>query len=205
VKSVLIAALLAAPTAEQAQRPCLTQAQIEDSALFALPPLLEAAATACAPALPADAYLLNGGRALARTLAAESSGRWASASAALTTMAENEFPANLSETTARGLLHDLVLGGLKSAEGQAQCVRINRAADLLSPMPPRNLAGLVVLAVEFGSESRGTPMATPQPVLDAQPKSKAKSKSKSGQPVHVHVQVQPRPRKPPLICPTAQP
>ena len=104
MKSILIASLLATAPAEQAPPPCLTQAQIEDSALFALPPVLEAAAAACAPALPSDAYLLNGGRALARTLAAESSGRWAGASAALTTMAENEFPANLSETTARGLL-----------------------------------------------------------------------------------------------------
>jgi hypothetical protein len=201
VKSILIAAMLTAAPAEQAQRPCLTQAQIEDSALFALPPLLEAAATACAPALPADAYLLNGGRALARTLAAESSGRWAGASAALTTMAEDEFPANLSETTARGLLHDLVLGGLKSAKGQAQCVKINRAADLLSPMPPRNLAGLIILAVEFGSENEANSMT----VTDPQPQPRSKTRSKSRSKNVVEVQVRPSPRKPPLICPTAQP
>ncbi|MEO7828137.1 MAG: hypothetical protein ABIR60_13460, partial [Allosphingosinicella sp.] len=71
MKSALIAALLATAPAQPAQPPCLTAAQVEDLALFALPPLLEAAATACAPALPADAYLTNGGRTLARTLAAE--------------------------------------------------------------------------------------------------------------------------------------
>ena len=199
MKSILIATLLATAPAEQAPPPCLTQAQIEDSALFALPPLLEAAATACAPALPADAYLLNGGRALARTLAAENSGRWAGTSATLTAMGKDEFPANLSETTARGLIHDLALGTLKSTEGQAQCIRINRVADLLSPMPPRNLAGLVVLAVEFGSESGGDRMEMAQP--DPQSKSGSKSKSRSKQPV----QVQPRPRKPPLVCPTPRP
>lgn len=175
MKSILIAALLAAAPAEQAQRSCLTEAQIEDLALFALPPLLEAAATACAPVLPAGAYLPNGGRALARTLAAGSSGRWAGASATLSTMAKDKFPADLTETTARGLVHDLALGGLKGKEGQVHCARIDRAAGLLSPLPPRNLAGLVVLAVEIGTEGDG--------------KSGADSKA----------------ARPPLLCPAARP
>lgn len=177
MKSLMIAALLAAAPAEQAQRPCLTQAQVEDLALFALPPLLEAGATACAPALPAGAYLPNGGRALARSLAADSSKRWAGASATLSTMSKDKFPAELSETTARGLVHDLALNAL-SKEGRAHCERINRVADLLSPLPPRNVAGLVVLAVEMFSEDEA--------------KDKAKEdKSKSP----------PRP----LMCPTARP
>jgi hypothetical protein len=175
VKTVLIAALLAAAPAEQAQRPCLTQAQIEDLALFALPPLLEAAATACAPALPAGAYLPNGGRALARTVAAESSTRWAGASATLSTMAKDKFPADLSESTARGLVHDLALAALKGKDGQAQCVRIDRAAGLLAPLPPRNLAGLVVLGVEMATEG------------DRKPSADSKT------------------RKPPLLCPAARP
>jgi hypothetical protein len=178
VKSALIVALLAAAPAEQAQRPCLTQAQVEDLALFALPPLLEAAATACAPALPADAYLPNGGRALARTLAADGPRRWAGASSTLSTMAKDKFPAGLSEPTARGLVHDLALGGLKGAEGQKHCARINRVADLLSPLPPRNVAGLVVLAVEMFSEDEA--------------KDKAKAEKSKSPPT-------------PLMCPAARP
>lgn len=181
MKSVLIAALLAAAPAEQEQRPCLTEAQVEDLALFALPPLLEAAATACASALPADAYLLNGGRALARTVAAESSSRWAGASSTLSTMAKDKFPASLSEATARGLVHDLALEGMKAKGGQDQCARINRVADLLSPLPPRNLAGLVVLGVELATEDDAKDDA----------KDKSKSKSKAG--------------KPPIMCPAARP
>lgn len=149
MKSALIAALLAAAPAEQAQRPCLTEAQIEDMTLFALPPLLEAAATACAPALPADAYLLNGGRTLSQTLGAESARRWAGASAVLATMAKDKFPAGLSETTARGLLRDLAAQGLAAKGPSKECGRINRLADLLSPLPPRNLAGLVILVADI--------------------------------------------------------
>lgn len=191
MKTVLIAAMLAAAPAEQAQRPCLTQSQIEDVALFAMPPLLEAAATACAPALPADAYLLTGGKALAASLATESSTHWAGASAALATIASDEFPANLGEGTARGLLHDLALGALKDKEAQAQCVRMNRIADLMSPLPPRNLAGLVFTAVEFGMANEA---ASPPP-----PPAAAKSKSKSKR---AQVQAPPPPPRKPLICPT---
>ncbi|HEU0099512.1 MAG TPA: hypothetical protein VFQ67_12150 [Allosphingosinicella sp.] len=183
MKTALIAALIAAAPAEQPQPPCLTPAQVENMTLFALPPLLEAAATACAPELPADAYLLNGGRALARSLAADSAGRWASANSILTMMARDKFPAGLSEATARGLLHDMTLNGLSVEGGRAQCGRINRAADLLSPLPPANLAGLLVLAIEVGSEN------------DRGDKAKSKSKAKSGTGVP----------KPPLICPATRP
>jgi hypothetical protein len=184
VKSILIAALLAAAPAEQAQRPCLTQAQVEAMTLFALPPLLEGAAKACAPTLPANSYLMNGGRTLAQTLAAESSTHWAGASSAVTMLGGKDFPAGLSETTARGLIHDLVLNGLSTAKGREQCGRIDRAADLLSPLPPRNLAGLVVLGVEI---------ATVEEIND-KPKGKAKAKAEAK-----------RSGKTPLMCPAARP
>jgi hypothetical protein len=184
VKTVLIAALLAAAPSEQAPRPCLTQAQVEAMTLFALPPLLEGAAKACVPALPAESYLMNGGRTLARTLAAESSTHWATASAAVTMLGGKDFPAGLSETTARGLIHDLVLNGLSTAKGRAQCQRIDRAADLLSPLPPSNLAGLVILGVEIASEEESRDMATAS--------GKAKGKAKPA-------------NKRPLMCPAARP
>lgn len=183
MKSALIAALLASAPAQQSQRPCLTQSQVEAMTLFALPPLLEGAAKACAPALPADSYLMNGGRTLARTLAAESSTHWAGASSAVAMVGGKDFPAGLSETTARGLIHDLVLNGLSSPKGREQCGRIDRAADLLSPLPPRNLAGLVVLGVE---------LATLEEMADV-PTDKAKGKAKA-KPAS----------KGPLMCPAAR-
>lgn len=184
MKSALIAVLLAAAPAEQAQRPCLTQAQVEAMTLFALPPLLEGAAKACAPALPANSYLMNGGRTLAQALAAESSTHWSSVGPAVTMLGGKEFPAGLSETTAHGLIHDLVLNGLSTVKGREQCGRIDRAADLLSPLPPRNLAGLVVLGVEIATVEE----------LNDTPKGKAKDKAKA-KPAS----------KAPLMCSAARP
>lgn len=183
MKSALIAALLATAPAEQAQRPCLTQAQVEAMTLFALPPLLEGAAKACAPILPANAYLPNGGRTLAQTLAAESSAHWASAGPAVTQMGGKEFPAGLSESTARGLLHDLVMNGLSTPKGRVHCSRIDRAAGLLSPLPPSNLAGLVGLAMEMFSEDEAKDQAVAK---------KGKSKISTAP-------------KGPVMCPAAMP
>ena len=188
MKSVLIAALLAAAPAEEAKRPCLTQAQVEAMTLFVLPPLLEGAAKACAPALPANSYLMNGGRTLAQTLAAESPAHWASAGPAVTKLGGKDFPAGLSETTARGLIHDLVLNGLSSPKGREQCGRLDRAADLLSPLPPRNLAGLVVLGVEIATLEEMGDTAKGDAKVDGKGKAKAKPESKT-----------------PLMCPAPQP
>jgi hypothetical protein len=185
LKAALIAALVAAAPAEQAQRPCLTEAQVEAMTLFALPPLLDGAAKACGPALPASSYLMNGGRTLSKTLAAESSTHWASAGPAVTQMGGKDFPAGLSESTARGLLHDLVANGLSTPKGRVHCSRIDRAADLLSPLPPRNLAGLVTLAMEMFSEDEAKDQA------QAQGK-KGKSKVSTAP-------------KAPLLCPTPRP
>jgi hypothetical protein len=180
VKSLLIAAAVVNLAPPQKAPPCLTQAQVEAMTLFALPPLLEGAAKACAATLPANSYLMNGGRTLSQSLAAESSSHWASASSAVTTLGGKDFPAGLSESTARGLIHDLVLNGLSTPKGQEQCGRIDRAADLLSPLPPRNLAGLIVLGVEIATAEEAKDMAA------------GKAKAKPG-------------GKAPAICPAPRP
>jgi hypothetical protein len=143
LKTALIAALVAAAPAQQAQRPCLTEAQVEDLTLFALPPLLEAMATRCGPSLPADAYLLNGGKTLSQQLAGQSAARWPGARSALSVIAEDKFPPELSAETARSLVRDLASSQMLGKVKPEECARINRVADLLSPLPPANLAGLV--------------------------------------------------------------
>jgi hypothetical protein len=156
VKSLLIAAaVVTLSPPKTGPHPCLTEAQVEDLTLFALPPLLDAMASKCAPFLPADAYLLNGGRNLSRQLVTESAGRWAGASAALSTIAEDKFPKELSETTARGLVHDLAASQMLGKAGPEECARINRLGDLLSPLPPRNLAGIFVSLAELMKDDKG--------------------------------------------------
>lgn len=166
MKSIIVAALLAAAPAKQAPPPCLTPAQIEDLALFALPPLLEAAATKCGPMLPAGAYLTTGGRELARSVAADSAERWARAGSALSAVSKDKFPQGLSDSTARGLLHDMALTEFFKQMTPQHCDRANRAAELLAPLPPANLAGLAVMVAEMASEDgkkKQKPFVCPAP------------------------------------------
>ena len=164
MKSVLIAALLASAPAEQAKRPCITQAQVEDLTFFALPPMLEGLATKCGPSLPSGAYLLNGGRTLARTMGSESASRFAGASSALGAMGSSKLPEGISASTATGLLRDTAASGLFGKLTPEECVRANRLAELLSPLPPRNLAGVFGIVAELAladGKNKSAPMLCP--------------------------------------------
>jgi hypothetical protein len=165
VKSLLIAALAAAAPAQPAPRPCVTQAQIENLTLFALPPLLDALATKCGPSLPSGAYLLNGGRVLARDLEAGSDGRWAEASSAMAVVGGDKMPKGLSGRTARSMLHDVAVAELFAKIKPEECAQFDRIAGLLSPLPPANLAGLVAAAAAMGMKGdKKGPAICPAPL-----------------------------------------
>jgi len=154
VKALLIAAVVTVSAPPNTERTCLTQAQVEDLTMFALPPLLEAMASRCGPSLPADAYLLNGGRTLSRQLGAEGSSHWKGASSALSTFVGEKIPAGLTEETTRAFILDLASTELLGKVKPEDCVRINRLADLLSPLPPRNMAGILVTFAEMAGKDK---------------------------------------------------
>ena len=149
MKLALIALLVTAAPAQAAERPCVTRAQLEAMALFALPPMLEAMAAKCGPHLPAQAYLLNGGRTLSQSLAGESAAAWPEASLALRAMSD-DMPTGLSAETMRGMVRDMATSEIKLKPDE--CVRINHLGELLAPLPPRNLAGVVAMLAEVGME-----------------------------------------------------
>lgn len=161
MKLALIALLVAAP-AQAAERPCVTHAQLEALTLFALPPVLEALATKCGPSLPAQAYLLNGGRALSQSLAADSAANWEGATAAMHVVA-GEMPAGVSQETMRGLIRDMTVSELKLKP--QECARIDRLGELLAPLPPRNLARVVAMLAELGMNDGGKKKKKPRPSI----------------------------------------
>lgn len=164
MKLALIALLASAP-AQTAERPCVSRAQLEALALFALPPVLEALATKCGPHLPANAYLLNGGRTLSQSLASESAASWPGASAAMQAMT-GDMPTGLSRETMRGMVRDMATSELKLKP--EECVRIDHLGELLAPLPPSNLAGVVAMLAEIGimsdrDKKKPTPAICPAP------------------------------------------
>lgn len=152
MKLVLIALLAAAAPARAAEQPCVTRAQLESLALFALPPVLDALAAKCGPSLPAQAYLLNGGRTLSQSLAGEAPAHWDGANAAMAVVA-GDMPTEVSAETMRGLIRDMASSELKLKPDE--CARIDRLGELLAPLPPRNLAGIVAMLAELGTQKDG--------------------------------------------------
>jgi hypothetical protein len=166
VAALAAAVALAAAPAQAAGQGCLTQAQVEDMTLFFMPSLLDALAAKCGPSLPASAYILNGGKTLSQRLLTETAPRWAGASSALRTMAGQDVPAGLSQETARGLIRDMATGELLAKLKPDECARLDEALNLLSPLPPENLAGLIYMLMEVGigkKPSKTDPKLCPRP------------------------------------------
>jgi hypothetical protein len=169
LKILLAAALLAAPQTvtvkvPAAPPPCFTRAEVTDLTLFLLPAVLNGAAEQCRPNLPANAYLLNGGRALSQRLMADTS-HGPGAVAAIRKIAGDSLPQALSPETLRGLAVDMLGKQLLTSLKPADCAPLNEAAELLAPLPPENIGGLVGLGFAFatreGSKTGGKPMLCP--------------------------------------------
>jgi hypothetical protein len=154
LKILLAAALLAAPPTPAPRPapppPCFTRAEVTDLTLFLLPALLNGAAEQCRPSLPAGAYLLNGGRALSQRLMADTS-HGPGAVSAIRKIAGDSIPAALTPETLRGLAVDMLGKQLLASVKPADCGALNEAAELLAPLPPENIGGLIAVGIAFGA------------------------------------------------------
>jgi hypothetical protein len=159
LKILLAAALLAAPQtvtvrAPAAPPPCFTRAEVTDLTLFLMPALLNGAAEQCRPNLPANAYLLNGGRALSQRLMADTS-HGPGAVAAIRKFAGDSLPPALTPETLRSMAVDMLGKQLLTSVKPTDCGALNEAAELLAPLPPENVGGLVAVALTFATHSGG--------------------------------------------------
>ncbi|MBV9931382.1 MAG: hypothetical protein JO013_10615 [Alphaproteobacteria bacterium] len=161
-------AVLAAQGAQAAEPPkCLTRAQINDATLFLLPSVLDAVAAKCRASLPANAYLLNGGQALSRRLAATGEGHWQGAVSILTQLAgDKKLPtSSLSPETARALVRDVLANEVLKKLRTTDCGRINEGLDILAPLPPENIGRMVALFIDIGGEAdRAKGKSGPPPI-----------------------------------------
>lgn len=158
MKPIIVAALLTGAQAHAAAPPpCITYAEFNDMSRFMLPAVIEGAAAKCQASLPADAYLPNAGRALAARLSAASDVHKAGAIAAFARIGGGRMPEGLSLDTMAGLMRDMAKSELFKKVTAEDCVKINEAAELLAPLPPENIGGLLRLLVELGGKKGKAP------------------------------------------------
>ncbi|WP_225206201.1 hypothetical protein [Novosphingobium huizhouense] len=162
-----LVALAALGTAEVASaQDCLTQPELNGMVTFALPVVMDGAIKACRPSLSPQGYFATEGQALVQRYASRKQGAWPTAKAAILKIGDSrdakmkDMVANLPDSAlqpfAEGMVAQMVTEGIKPD----QCVAIERATRLLSPLPPENTAELLTFIVGLADRPKAGKKAT---------------------------------------------
>lgn len=157
-----LAGLLSAEAARaQTQAaPCLSEQEVGSLITYALPVVMDSAIKACTPKLAPQGYFATQGPSLVQRYAARKPGAWPMAKAALLKLGSEKgdkmgdmitkLPDEALQPFAEGLVSQMVTEGIKPD----QCVAIERATRLLSPLPPENTAELITFVITLADKPK---------------------------------------------------
>jgi hypothetical protein len=151
MKLLIAAALLSAP-AQPPLPQCLTRTDVNHLTLYAMPLMLDELAVKCRASLPANAYLLTGGRGLAQKMGTESGAHYEGAMIALQKVSGEKMPAAIPEKTMRGLFTEMAREEFLKKLKPSECSDVNEAVELVSPLPAENLGGVVRMLLRLGAK-----------------------------------------------------
>ena len=146
MKVLLLAAALASPAPP---RPCLTSAEAEAVALVAMPEIIRQTGVACAAQLPATSLVRRTQSPLLQRYDAEADRAWPGARAAIVKVTDAQAAALLGSDYARPLLTTLIAPLIVGRVAAKDCGTIDQLVMSLEPLPPRNVAGVVVTAIRY--------------------------------------------------------
>ena len=141
--------LLAAANPATVARPCLTPPEAEAIALVALPELVRQTGVTCAAQLPATSLVRRTASPMLQRYDAEAERAWRAARAAIVKLSDPAAESLLGSQFARPLLVTLIVPLLVGRIATKDCGTIDRLVTQLEPLPPRNLAGVVVTAIQY--------------------------------------------------------
>lgn len=147
-----MAALLASPA--PAQRPCVTGPEAEALALVAMPQVIRETGRVCAGRLPAGSLMRRGDGAFAAKYDAAADQAWPRARAVVGKLALGLADTLLESDFARPLLVSLVAPQLVGRIDVADCGTIDRLVAQLEPLPPHNVASMVVTSLAYLKKQR---------------------------------------------------
>lgn len=159
VACTALTALAVGETAAAQGSDCLTEREVGSLVTYALPVVMDSAIKTCRPQLSPQGYFATQGPSLVLRYAARKSPAWPDAKAALLKLGGNDAKmkdmiASLSDEAlqpfAEGLVAQVVTKGIKPG----QCVAIERATRLLSPLPPENTAELLTFVIVLAEKPK---------------------------------------------------
>ena len=147
--AALLALAACANAPAQTAENCVTPAEAESLVLFVAPELIRQAGARCANALPPTALLRRTSGPFLARYEAETDAAWPQAIQLL----DSAFAAPIVTS----LIAPMVVGNIDAAD----CPRVERAANLAQPLPPRSVAGLIVLFAQVDADRPNPQMRLP--------------------------------------------
>ena len=154
MKKTLIALLAAAaavtgtPAAAQSL-PQMSEDEANALARFAMPRAFQGVQQTCRNTLGGDAYIYASGNRLMGKLQTASRGSWPTARRAIMQMVRSQSPDmlplinSMPSDSLQPFAEEMIAGMVVSKMKVGECERVNRVLELLDPLPPENLAGLI--------------------------------------------------------------
>ena len=158
-RALSLLVLCAMPTSAMAQAQCLTAPEAEAVTLVALPDIIREMGRVCT-ALPAGSLIRR--NTFINKFRGEADRAWPAARAAIAKLADPRIEMLLTSDYARPLVTSLITLQIVGRVQTSDCPTIDRIVTLLEPLPPRNVAGVVVASLQHlrAEKTRGaTPVA----------------------------------------------
>lgn len=157
-----VLALATATTAQAQAQTCVQAADLSDTVLYAMPIAYDAVSTTCAKQLKRDGFIARNGDTFIEKLRARQNTAWPGAFRLLKTFMAKDaggeaksgtdmtaMIAALPEESLRpfvdGMVGQMIAGEIKPDS----CGKIERGMELLSPLPPENIGGLLAFVLEL--------------------------------------------------------
>ena len=155
--SLLAGLALVSAQGAQAQQACIEPADLDDTIRYAIPILYDATMTTCADQYAPDGFMMRDGEAFADSFRALQSEAWPGTVRVIQTFAAGDEEGDdliasmltaMPEDTLRPFVDTLVTQMVSEEIKPDTCGKIERALELIAPLPPENVSGLVTFIVE---------------------------------------------------------
>lgn len=155
------AMLVSAPAAAQTR--CLTEADAESIALVAMPDIVRGAGIVCAARLPSSSLVRQTAGPFLDKYQAAADRAWPGARAAIVKLSDPAIEVLLASDYARPLLTAALSPLLVGRIAAKDCGTIDHLLTLLAPLPPRNMAGVIVVTLQYlkAEKAKGKNVAVP--------------------------------------------
>jgi hypothetical protein len=149
------------PATAVAQTPCLSAAEAEAITLVAFPDIIRETGRVCT-ALPASSLVRRASGPFIGRYEAEADRAWPAAQSAIAKLSDPRVSMLLLQSDfARPLITSLIAPMVVGRVQPSDCGTIDRIMTLLEPLPPRNVAGVIVAGVQHlkAEKARGNAVA----------------------------------------------